>query len=246
VIERLDVVAPQWPAPASVRALQSGRGGGVSEGPFASLNLGAHVDDLPAHVDANRQRLHAVLPGPVRWLRQVHGTEVVRLPCDNPAPAGDAVWTDRPGVVCAVQTADCLPLLLCSDDGAVVAAVHAGWRGLADGVIDAALRALPYPASRMLAWLGPAIGPDAFEVGPEVRERFVGIDAANAACFRAGAGDRWFADLFALGRRRLQGCGVRAIHGGGVCTVSDPQRWYSYRRDGRCGRMASLIWIDPV
>src|SRR5690606_18659539 len=131
------------------------------------------------------------------------------------------VWTDRPGVVCAVQTADCLPVLLCSDDGAVVAAVHAGWRGLVDGVIDAALAALPQPAARMLAWLGPAIGPDAFEVGPEVCARFVADNAANARCFRPGVGDRWLGDLFALTRRRLQACGVNAIHGGGLCTVGD-------------------------
>lgn len=241
----IGVLIPQWPAPAHVRALQTQRDGGVSVGPFASFNLGAHVDDEPTHVAGNRRLLQTLLPAAPQWLRQVHGTAVVRLPCAEAQPVGDAVWTDRQGVVCAVQTADCLPILLCSDDGTVVAAVHAGWRGLADGVIDAALAALPVPAARLLAWLGPAIGPDAFEVGPEVRARFVAADSANAGCFRPGSGNRWLADLFALARRRLQACGVTAIHGGGVCTFGDSGRWFSYRRDGRCGRMASLIWIDP-
>ncbi|MES0873021.1 peptidoglycan editing factor PgeF [Sinimarinibacterium thermocellulolyticum] len=240
----LDVLIPQWPAPARVRALQTQRSGGVSQGPFASLNLGEHVGDVPAHVAENRRRLQALLPDAPQWLCQVHGTAVVRLPCAVAQPMADAAWTDRPGVVCAVQTADCLPVLLCSDDGAVVAAAHAGWRGLADGVLEAVLAALPCPAARVLAWLGPAIGADAFEVGPEVRERFLAADAGNHACFRRGAGDRWYADLFALARGRLRACGVRAVHGGGLCTVGDPRRWFSHRRDGRCGRMASLIWID--
>lgn len=240
----VEVLVPDWPAPACVRALQTRRGGGVSEGPFAALNLGAHVGDEPERVAENRRRLNAHLPAPPQWLRQVHGRDVMCLPAVDEAPVADVAWTGRAGVVCAVQTADCLPVLLCTDDGGAVAAAHAGWRGLAAGVLEAAVAVLPRAPSRVLAWLGPAIGPEAFEVGPDVRACFVDADASSAGCFRRGRGDRWHADLFALARRRLLAAGVSAVHGGGVCTVGDARHWFSYRRDRRCGRMASLVWIE--
>lgn len=240
----VDALVPEWPAPVRVRALQTRRGGGVSAGPFATFNLGTHVGDRPDDVARNRARLREALPASPQWLQQVHGRTVVRLPGDGAPVPADAAWTDRTGTVCAVMTADCLPVLLCSDDGDAVAAAHAGWRGLAAGVLEATVDAMPAPPRRLMAWLGPAIGPAAFEVGPEVRAAFVDADPDAASCFRSGAGDRWLADLFALARRRLLAAGVRAVFGGGHCTFSDPAQWFSFRRDGRCGRMASLIWID--
>lgn len=242
----IDVAWADWPAPHGVRACQTLRGGGCSTAPYDSLNLAAHVGDDPAAVAANRARLRSALHLPMepQWLRQVHGVAVAALPTPEPEPQADAAWTAQPGVVCAVLTADCLPVLLCSDDGAVVAAVHAGWRGLASGVLERTLAALPQPAVRMHAWLGAAIGPAAFEVGPEVRAAFVGDDTAAAPCFEPGAGDRWHADLYALARLRLRRLGLASISGGGACTHHDAGRYFSHRRDGRCGRMASLIWID--
>lgn len=234
-----------WPAPAGVHAMQTLRTGGIGVGPYDSLNLAAHVGDAPAAVAENRRRLAAVLAlrEAPRWLHQVHGARVVGLPHAQGEPEADAVWTAEPGVVCAVLTADCVPVLLCADDGSVVAAVHAGWRGLAAGVVETTIAALPVPPARLMAWLGAAIGPTAFEVGPEVRSAFVAHDADAAGCFSPGAGDRWHADLYALARRRLQAARIPAVHGGGRCTFSDARRYFSYRRDGRCGRMASLIWI---
>lgn len=235
----------QWPAPVGVRAGVTTRQGGTSEAPYTSLNLGGHVGDEPARVAANRDRLvaGAGLPAPPRWLAQVHGTRVVRAPFDG-VPEADAVWTDRPGVVCAVLTADCLPVLLCSDDGERLAAVHAGWRGLAAGVLEATVTALDAPGNRLLAWLGPAIGPRNFVVGPEVREAFLARDAGAAACFVAHRGDRWLADIYKLARRRLASLGVQRCYGGDFCTVEDVERFYSYRRDGVSGRLASLIWRE--
>lgn len=235
---------PDWAVPAGVRAIQTERGeAGASQPPFDAFNLADHVGDAPAAVAANRAALRAslALPAEPGWLRQVHGARVVALPAGAGAEA-DAAWTDRPGVVCAVLTADCLPVLMTDDDGTVVAAAHAGWRGLAAGVLEATVAALPVPPARLRAWLGPAIGPTAFEVGPEVRAAFLQQDRGDATAFRAGRGDRWWADLPVLARRRLLRCGVGRIDGGTWCTVSEPGRWYSHRRDGRSGRMASLIW----
>lgn len=243
----IGIESARWPAPRRIRAVQTLRGGGVGIAPYDSFNLATHVGDRPEVVAENRRLLRATLglPGEPVWLRQVHGTRVVTLPCDDSEPEADAAWTAEPGVVCAVLTADCLPVLLCAGDGSVVGAAHAGWRGLAAGVLEATVAAMPVPSSRLIAWLGAAIGPAAFEVGPEVRETFVSADPALAYCFTAGAGDRWFADLYALARARLRRAGVGAVHGGGACTYRDAQSYFSYRRESRCGRMAALIWIAP-
>ncbi|MEQ1439625.1 peptidoglycan editing factor PgeF [Fontimonas sp. SYSU GA230001] len=240
-----DVVWADWPAPPRVRAGQTLRTGGCSGAPYDGLNLAAHVGDDPDAVVRNRQILRSTLqlPAEPEWLCQVHGTGVAELPGGRPAPQADAAWTSRPGVVCAVLTADCLPVLFAAADGSVVAAAHAGWRGLAAGVLETTLAALPLPARRVHAWLGAAISQAHFEVGPEVRRAFVEDDAIAADCFVRGRGDRWFADLYGLACLRLRRMGVQSISGGGACTYRDAQRYYSHRRDGRCGRMASLIWI---
>lgn len=235
---------PDWPAAAWVRAASSSRLGGLSQGPFASLNLGDHVGDDPELVMANRQRLAKALklPGQPRWLKQVHGCRVQKEA--DASPEADAAWSNRPGEVCLVMTADCLPILLCNAQGTEVAAVHAGWRGLCDGVIEAALNHFSAAPGEMLAWLGPAIGPDAFEVGPEVRSAFVARDADAALAFAPGQGDRCFMDIFALARQRLQKAGIARVQGGGLCTYNDPEHFFSYRRDGITGRMATLIWLE--
>lgn len=235
---------PEWPAPAAVRALFTTRRGGCSQGPWRSLNLGGRAGDQPAAVANNRRALRAAagLPAEPSWLRQVHGARVVDLdqPTD-PEPAADGAVSRAPARVCAVLTADCLPVLLCSRSGDRVGAVHAGWRGLAAGVLDSAVAALG-PGADLLAWLGPAIGPDAFQVGDEVRRAFVASDPDLAGCFAAGGDGRWYADLFALARSRLNSAGVTAVYGGGTCTYANPERFFSYRRDGVTGRMAALIW----
>lgn len=240
-----DWIVPDWPAPASVRALQTLRSGGASEGPYASLNLGAHVGDAARAVAANRARLRrqAGLPGEPHWLEQVHGTDVVTLPDDASVHRADAAVARTPGQICAVMTADCLPVLLCGVNGGEVAAVHCGWRGLCAGVLENCLAAMQTPPQRLLAWLGPAIGPDAFEVGAEVRDAFLARDGGCESAFRPARRRKFLADLYALARRRLHRAGVERIHGGGLCTVGEPGRFFSYRRDGRCGRMAALIWL---
>ncbi|HSH42129.1 MAG TPA: peptidoglycan editing factor PgeF [Arenicellales bacterium] len=239
-----DWIVPDWPVPARVRAVSTTRVGGVSQAPYASLNLAGHVGDAPETVAANRARLRERLSLPAEpvWLEQVHGTDILDLDCIASGPADGAV-TGRADRVCAVMTADCLPLLLCSRDGERVGAVHAGWRGLAAGVIEAGLARLDVPCEEVLTWLGPAIGPAAFAVGGEVREAFIRHDPRAATAFHTRAG-RLHADLYALARQRLEACGVTAIHGGGRCTWSEPSHFYSYRRDGITGRMASLIWLE--
>jgi YfiH family protein len=240
-----DLLLPDWPAPPGVRAVMTLRTGGVSGGPYASLNLGDHVGDVPEAVAGNRQRLREALALPAEpfWLEQVHGTEVARFGGPDRRRADAAVALEH-GQVCAVMVADCLPVLLADRGGTCVAAAHAGWRGLATGVLEAAVAALPVDPSRMTAWLGPAIGPEAFEVGPEVREAFVAVDPDAAEAFRPGTGDRWLADVYHLARQRLARAGVADVHGGGLCTVSEPARFFSYRRDGVTGRMAALIWRE--
>jgi polyphenol oxidase len=235
---------PDWPAPPNVRAHTTTRHGGVSRAPFSALNLGEQVGDDPAAVRENRARLLRTLglTAEPQWLQQVHGCTVARAG-ETAAPVADACYALRPGIVCAVLTADCLPVLLCDRAGSRVAAVHAGWRGLAHGVIEAALDSLAAPGQELLAWLGPAIGPDAFEVGDEVRDTFIGRDARAAAAFRPSRDGRWRADLYALARQRLAARGVSRVFGGGLCTYSDPDRFYSYRREGQTGRMATLIWL---
>lgn len=222
------------------------RSGGVSSGAFATLNLGATTVDDPASVAANRAHLRraAALPGGPVWLRQVHGTRVLQADAvhDGAPPEADGSWTERVGAVCAVMAADCLPILLARRDGGVVAALHAGWRGLAEGVIDAGLAALPGGGDAYQAWLGARIGPDHFLVHDDVRATFA--DDADAAAFRPAADGRWHGDLGALAGTRLRRSGV-AVFDSGLCTASDGDRFFSHRRDGSCGRMAALIWRMP-
>ena len=264
----LDWIVPEWPAPRNVQARITTRAGGVSHAPFESLNPASHVGDDPQAVAENRRLLRQGLPAEPLWLSQVHGNRVVELalpPQSDPAqstpaplqlkgevtPEADASFTRQPGQVCAVLTADCLPVLLCDDAGTVVAAAHAGWRGLAGGVLEATVAAMAVDPGRILAWLGPAIGPDSFEVGPEVRETFVAQHALAGIAFRPalpGTLDesprKYLADLYQLARIRLAALGVLRVYGGGDCTFKAADRFFSYRRDGQTGRMASLIWFE--
>ena len=241
----MQTLTADWPAPARVRTLVTTRDGGVSLAPYASLNLGQHVGDDPAAVAENRARLRACLPAEPFWLNQVHGIGVQEACADAPdvPPDADAGFTRQPGVVCAVMTADCLPVLLTDRSGSVVAAAHAGWRGLCNGIIEATIARMAVPANDILAWLGPAIGPDAFEVGPEVRAAFMAHDPTAASAFAAIPDGKYLADIYLLARQRLNACGVTDVHGGDACTVTERERYFSYRRDGRTGRMASLIWL---
>lgn len=244
----LPLVLPDWPAPARVRACSSTRLGGVSKPPFDALNLGFATADEPDAVAANRARLASALdlPESPRWLAQEHGTRVLDAAAVSDRPAADASIARAPGLVCAVLTADCIPVLLCDARGRQVAAAHAGWRGLAAGVLEAAVAAFDEPPQNLLAWLGPGIGPRAFEVGPEVREAFVRVDPDAARGFRPSRGDRLLADLYQLAASRLGRAGIGKVFGGGYCSFSEPKRFYSHRRDGAgSGRMASLIWIQP-
>jgi YfiH family protein len=239
---------PDWPAPAHVKALITTRQGGVSEPPFESLNLALHVGDLPDAVARNRLRLRECcgLPEEPFWLRQVHGCQVADSTSDAPGCQADAVYSRRPHRVCAVLTADCLPLLMTDRAGRVVCAVHAGWRGLAAGVVESAVARLSTSPRELLVWLGPAIGPDAFEVGDEVREAFVEQNAEDEAAFGRNQRGRWLADIYQLARLRLRRLGVGYVGGGECCTWSQSSLFYSYRREGATGRMASLIWLEPM
>ena len=245
-------LGPDWPVPQSVRAVFTLRAGGVSVGPYASLNVGAHVQDDPQAVAENRRRIAAAfeLPTEPAWLTQVHGAEVVRLGTQVQANlTADAVVTRQAGCVCAIQVADCLPVLFAARDGSVVGAAHAGWRGLAAGVLEGTVAAMGVPPGQLWAWIGPGIGAANFEVGAEVRDSLVAAAGATAAAeveaaFVANARGRWQCDLVALARQRLAACGLTAIHGGQWCTFSSAERFFSYRRDGRTGRMAALIWLD--
>ncbi|MEH6469627.1 MAG: peptidoglycan editing factor PgeF [Halopseudomonas sp.] len=247
--DSLRLIVPDWPAPDSIAALSTTRIGGVSQAPFDALNLGDHVDDDPRHVRANRQLLQTALDQGVdcQWLRQVHGTEVARLSRVGAVIEADAAITTQPGIACLVMTADCLPVLFCNRQGTRVAAAHAGWRGLADGVLESTFRALALPANELMCWLGPAIGPQAFEVGCEVRQQFCRQQAEAEAAFvpHDRARNTWLADIYQLARLRLSQIGITAIYGGDYCTFTDAERFFSYRRDGRSGRMASLVWIRP-
>lgn len=258
MIARADLVWPDWPdLPASVGAVATARQGGVSRAPYddgqggGGLNLGLHVADDRQAVHANRARLAAWLPGRPAWIAQVHGADVVdaaEVGPDLPVRTGDASIATTPGVVCAILTADCLPVLFADLDGKVVGAAHAGWRGLAGGVLGSTVRAMRAAgAGGITAWLGPAIGPQAFEVGQDVLDAFLTAlpGEATRACFvtdpdRPG---KYHADIFTLARRMLAMDGVTRVHGGGLCTATAPERFYSYRRDGVTGRQASLIWL---
>ena len=240
------MIYPRWPAPGNVRSVVTTRSGGVSLPPYDSLNLGEHVGDDNAAVSENRRRLRQWqnLPAEPFWLNQVHGTRVVDAAAPIQRPSADASFSRRAGVVCAVLTADCLPVLFCDRSGSVVAAAHAGWRGLVAGVLEATVEALGTEPGQLLAWLGPAIGPGAFEVGAEVRDAFVAQYAQAEAAFVARPNGRWLADLYQLARLRLAAADVSAIYGGGLCTYDDRERFYSFRRDQTTGRMAALIWLE--
>jgi YfiH family protein len=238
-----DWIVADWPAPAGIRSLITTRNGGVGSGAHASFNLGLRCGDDADAVAANRLQLQRLLPQPPRWLHQVHGARVVVADDLDHEAEADASVARAPGTVCAVMIADCMPVLLCDEGGSVVAAAHAGWRGLSAGVLENTVRAMNVEPARLFAWLGPAIGPAAFEVGDDVRDAFVGADAGAAAAFAPHGDGKWLADLFTLGRRRLAACGVTRVSGGGLCTVADPQRFFSYRRDRITGRMAALIWL---
>jgi len=240
-----NVIVPQWPAPEGVGACSSTRIGGVSLPPYDSLNLGAHCGDNPEYVEENRTRLFAAggLPSKPVWLEQVHGTAVLPL-TGGPylSKRADASYSATPGTVCAVMTADCLPVLFCNRAGTEVAAAHAGWRGLCEGVLEETLACFNDKPENILAWLGPAIGPEAFEVGAEVREAFMAKAAEAVSAFRP-VGEKYFADIYLLARQRLASAGVTNIYGGDRCTFSEKQQFFSYRRDKTTGRMASFVWL---
>lgn len=262
---RNGVIQPDWPAPARVRAASTLRVGGVSRGSYASLNLSAGVGDDEASVDRNRRILSQMLDLPAEplWLRQVHGTIVLDLDgadrptaktssgqsCPGPSllrppPAADGAVTSQPGQPCAVLTADCLPVLLCDTSGTRVGTAHAGWRGLAGGVLESAVRCMAVDPGQLLAWIGPGIGREAYEVGGEVREQFAASDPDAVRCFTANANGRWQADLCGLAIRRLRTAGVEEVYGGSWCTHNDRERFFSHRREAPCGRMATVIWLE--
>jgi YfiH family protein len=246
MIEQDLFLVPEWPAPSKVCSLVTTRRGGVSRPPYDEFNLGLHVGDDPAAVAANRARLRRHVPTEPFWLEQVHGTDVVPAGEGGGVPVrADASVARKAGVVCVVMTADCLPVLFCNDEGSVVAAAHAGWRGLAAGVLEATLAAMGGEPERVMAWLGPAIGPSAFEVGDEVRTAFL-ASAPETFFVPHEIEGKWLADIFALARYRLMQTGLKRerIYGGGVCTVSEGERFYSYRREAVTGRFASMIWLD--
>lgn len=253
-----ELIFPSWPQPATVKAFFTTRAGGVSvntdEAEFASLNLGRSAGDLADAIDENRRRVAELLPRAPKWLSQVHGSrvvvadEVINLPDDVKA---DAIATSTVNIPCAIMVADCLPVLFCDDAGQHVAAAHAGWRGLAAGVLENTVAAMQAAPAQIMAWLGPAIGPAAFEVGDDVRDAFVSRDPAAAACFvprGEDVPDKFLADIYALARLRLASAGVTRVYGGEFCTVSDASRFFSYRREGKIsrqtGRMAGVIWIE--
>jgi len=236
------MIVPDWPAPSRVKSRMTTRDGGVSAAPWASLNLGDHVGDDPAQVAANRARLRQHLPSEPGWLKQVHSATVVETGAG--VPEADASFTRQTGTVSVVLTADCLPVLFCDRAGSVVAAAHAGWRGLADGVLEATVAAMQVSPDEVLAWMGTAIGPQAFEVGDEVRQAFVAQHPEAVAAFHQHLSGKWLADIYQLARIRLNHAGVTAIYGGGRCTFTETDSFFSYRRDGVTGRMASLIWLE--
>jgi YfiH family protein len=239
-----DWLIPDWPAPVGIKACVTTRAGGISVAPFDSFNLGDHVDDDPAAVAHNRKLLTERLHIQPAWLKQVHGIDVVEA---SPAKVlqADASWSQVPGIACTIMTADCLPALFCNRQGTQVAAAHAGWRGLAAGVLEAAIDSFADAPSEILVWLGPAIGPQAFEVGPEVRDAFITTHPETLDAFVPGVNaGKFMADIYQLARLRLAAHGVTAVYGGGLSTYND-ERFFSYRRGARTGRFASLVWIDP-
>ena len=239
-------IIPDWTAASSVRALATTREGGVSRGAWRSLNLGESCDDAPEAVVENRRRLRLELPADPLWLKQVHGSRVIHLDQWQPGIRADAAWTDRPEQVCAILAADCLPILLAEQGGALVAAAHAGWRGLAADILAGVVAALPAEPSTLLAWIGPAIGPAHYEVDAPVRNALLALDGELSGCFEPTREGHWLADLKAVAVMRLRRLGLGAVFDAKLCTAAEPQRFFSHRRDrGRSGRQASLIWIEP-
>lgn len=240
-----DWITPDWPAPANVRAVSTTRAGGMSRDAYTSLNLGGHVGDDPAAVAENRRRLISALGlhHAPRWLQQVHGKHVARLNGSEVDEPYDAAVAQSAGEICAILTADCLPVLFCDPAGQTVAAAHAGWRGLAAGVLESTVAAMQAAPEGILAWLGPAIGPEAYEVGDEVRTAMLKAHPEAEQAFEPARPGKWLCDLYLLASQRLRHAGLRHIYGGGFCTYSDRARFFSYRRDGECGRMATLIWL---
>jgi YfiH family protein len=236
-------ILPQWPAQSRVRALMTTRSGGVSSGPYATFNLGARVGDAPACVERNRAILRACLPAEPRWMKQVHGTRVIAAHEAGPDVEADGAVTASDGEVCAVLVADCLPVLLCDRGATVVAVAHAGWRGLCAGIIESVVRAMNVSPGGVMAYVGPGIGAQAYEVGEDVRDAFLRNDPDASAGFAPRPGGKFSADLGLLARRRLAACGVSRVYGGGFCTSSD-ERFFSFRRDRITGRMAGLIWME--
>ena len=248
-----DLLKPEWPVPGNVRALSSTRAGGVSLPPWGTLNLGDHVGDDPDHVFTNRQRLAnaaGLQPARIGWLKQVHGTDVVELTSATvgTVPTADGSFTRHGGIACAILTADCLPVILADQQGTVVGAAHAGWRSLCGGVLENLVTAMAVETDTLQAWLGPAIGPDHFEVGPEVRDAFLAADPAAASAFHTSGArpGHFMADIYALATQRLKRLGITTVSGGGLCTVSDNARFFSYRRDGQTGRMGTLVWLSQI
>ncbi len=241
-------IEPDWPAPANVRAVVSTRKGGVSKPPYDSFNLAQHVGDDPQRVVNNRAQLSQdlALPGEPHWLQQVHGTALLDLAGQDDNNEKDGSFTGTPNQICAVMTADCLPVLMCTRAGDRVAAVHAGWRGLAAGILQKAVAAMAIDGPELLAWLGPAIGPDKFEVGDDVYREFTASSDAARSAFVPASADHWHADLCQLARMQLRELGVDQVFGGTFCTFTDKDRFYSFRRDGVTGRMASLIWLHKA
>jgi YfiH family protein len=237
-------IIPDWPAPKQVRTLQTTRLGGVSAAPYASLNLGDHVGDAPLAVERNRILLNTLLPSEPVWLEQAHGTIVANADRADCLPQADACIARQRAAVCVVMTADCLPVLLCDQQGSVVGVAHAGWKGLAAGVIEATVQAMNVAPQNLMAWLGPAISQDAFEVGDEVRAAFIAAQPQAASAFIPGQQGKWLADIYTLARLRLNALGITQIYGGDCCTYRDSERFFSYRRDGVTGRMGTFIWLD--
>lgn len=236
-------IVPDWPAPRRVRALITTRAGGVSSEKFSSLNLGMRVGDEPERVARNRAVLEACLPARPLWMKQVHGTAVVEAAGAAAGVEADGAFTRVESAVCAILTADCLPVLVCDRAGTAVGIVHAGWRGLAAGIIENVVAAIRVSAPELIAYLGPGIGPGAYEVGDDVRRAFVAASPGAERAFAPRGNGKFLADLYALARQRLAAAGVGAVYGGGYCTLSE-ERFFSFRRDGITGRMASLIWLD--
>ncbi|MEE9331454.1 MAG: peptidoglycan editing factor PgeF [Methylophilaceae bacterium] len=236
------IIEPNWPAPSNVHAIQTTRLGGVSLAPYDSFNLGAHVNDNPNHVAHNRQLLNGLVPTEPVWLNQVHGVHVIDAGVSSHIENADASFTTENNVVCVTMTADCLPVLLSDKTGTVVAAIHAGWRSLCDGVIEKTINAMPVDSNQLVAWLGPAIGPDAFEVGAEVRLQFIEKDEQAEYAFKP-SGEQWLGNLYLLAKQRLQSLGVKDVYGETLCTYANPDRFFSFRRDGDAGRMATMIWL---